>query len=157
MHTITVSKIVNAPAAVVWASWDDYGNVQAFNPSLRSSQILSSSQSVTGPGAKRECEFADGRNWVREKIVDYVAGRRMTIEVYDGSLPLKRMLASIEVSDRGNHQAEVQIIASFVPKLGVVGQLMAPLMKRQVRSSLTDLLDSNATYVEAGRLQARAA
>jgi hypothetical protein len=34
---------------------------------------------------------------------------------------------------------------------------MAPLMKRQVRSSLTDLLDSNATYVEAGRLQARAA
>jgi uncharacterized membrane protein len=157
MHTISVSKVINAPAAAVWASWDDYGNISKFNPAIRSSKILSSSQSATGPGAKRECEFADNRNWVRERIVEYVAGEKMVIEVYDGSLPLKSMRASIALTNLGNNRTEVQLTASFVLKMGMVGQLMAPLMRRQFRSMLSKLLDGNAAYVEAGSLQARAA
>ncbi len=157
MHTISVRKIINAPVDQVWESWDDYGNIFEFNPQIRSSHVLSSSKNKTGKGARRECNFVDGKNWVREEIVDYVSGQKMTINVYDGSMPLKSMVATIECRDIANSKTEVCMTATFEPKMGFVGQLIAPLMKRQFKSMLAEVLQGNADYLEKPALVARAA
>ena len=157
MQNITVKRIVNAPAADVWTAWDDFGNIERFNPGISGSRLLGSSTAATGKGAKRECQLKDGKNWVRERIVDYTPGERMEIEVYEGSLPLKSMRATIEVRRVSDEQSEVSFMAEFEPKFGIVGKLMAPMMKRQFRGMLRSLLDGNAAYVEKGELVPQAA
>ena len=93
MQTIQVQKIVNAPIEEVWASWDDFGNIYKFNPTITASRLLSGDS--TGIGARRECDLKDGKNWVREKIVDYVPLKRLGIHIYDSSMPIKTMLATV--------------------------------------------------------------
>ncbi len=157
MQTIKIQKIVNAPVDKVWASWDDFGNIYKFNPNVDKSHILSSSGVSQGRGARRECELNDGKNWLREKIVDYIPGRKMTIDVYEASLPLKTMSATIELRAITDQQTEVRMSTSFEPKMGILGKLMAPLMKRKFHPMLAALLDGNAAYVENGSLVAQAA
>lgn len=148
MQTINIRKIVNAPIENVWASWDDFGNIYKFNPGVDESRLLGGDGTTHGRGTRRECELADGKNWVREKIVDYVPGKKMTIDVYEASLPLKTMVATIELRPISAQQTEVQMTTSFEPKMGFLGKLMAPLMKRRFQPLLAALLDGNATYVE---------
>lgn len=81
----------------------------------------------------------------------------MKIDVYDGSLPLKSMTASIEVEKISERRTRVRFTADFVPKFGILGKLMAPLMKRQFEPLLQALLDGNAKYVEQGEKTAIAA
>lgn len=157
MNTISIDRTISAPVDVVWDSWDDFGNIFKFNPQVQSSNILSSSDVMTGMGARRECNFIDGKNWVREEITDYVEMQRMTISVYDGSLPVKNMLVEIEFRELAHDQTVVKVMAKFEPRMGWVGQILVPLMKRQFRSMLTSLLDGNARYVETTTSAARAA
>lgn len=157
MQTITVKKIVNAPAESVWVSWDDFGNVYKFNPAISASRLLSDDDIPTGVGARRECELKDGKNWVREEIVDYIPSKKMTISIYEASLPIKTMSATIRLRSITDTKTEVAMTAEFEPKYGLIGKLMAPLMKRQFRTMLTALLGSNAAYVEDGVLVQQAA
>lgn len=157
MNTISIDRTINAPVDVVWESWDDFGNIFKFNPQVKSSNILSSSNAITGMGARRECNFIDGKNWVREEITDYTELQRMTISVYDGSLPVKTMVTEIELREPAHDQTVVKVTVKFEPRMGWVGQILVPLMKRQFRSMLTSLLDGNAEFVETNTLSARAA
>lgn len=155
MPTVKVQKIVNAPIEEVWASWDDFGNIYKFNPSITASRLLSGDS--TGIGARRECDLKDGKNWVREKIVDYVPLKRMEINIYESSMPIKTMSAFITFRAITNAKTEVAFAAEFEPKMGLLGKLMAPLMKRQFRPMLASMLDGNADYVEKGVLVSQAA
>ncbi len=155
MPTVKVQKIVNAPIEEVWASWDDFGNIYKFNPSVTASRLLSDDS--TGIGARRECDLEDGKNWVREKIVDYVPLKIMRIDIYDSSMPIKTMSATLTFRAIADTKTEVAFWAEFEPKFGFIGRLMAPLMKRQFRPMLASMLDGNADYVEKGVLVARAA
>lgn len=157
MNSISISKTINAPIDAVWDSWDDYGNIYKFNPQVKSSNILSSSDVVTGIGARRECNFTDGRNWVREEITAYVEEQKIIISVYDGSLPLRSMVAEIELHKLAYNETQVTVTASFTPRMGWVGQMLVPLMKRQFRVMLSQMLDGNARYVEANSMAAEAA
>ena len=155
MQTITVKKIVEAPVEQVWESWDDFGNIYKFNPSISASRLLSDDS--TGIGARRECDLKDGKNWVREKIVDYVPLKKMRIDIYDSSMPIKTMSATVTFRAIADAKTEVTFWAEFEPKFGFLGRLMAPLMKRQFRPMLASMLDGNADYVEKGVLVPRAA
>ena len=41
---------------------------------------------------------------------------------------------------------------TFTPKMGVLGQLLVPMLKAKFRGMLQGLLDANADYVENGTL-----
>lgn len=155
MQTINVTKIINAPVEQVWESWDDFGNIYKFNPSITASRLLG--EDSTGIGAKRECELKDGKNWLREKIVDYVPLKRMRIDIYESSMPIKTMSATVTFRAITDAKTEVAFTAEFEPKMGFLGKLMAPLMKRQFRPMLASMLDGNADYVERGVLVPQAA
>ncbi len=155
METINVKKVIDAPVEKVWESWDDFGNIYKFNPGINASRLLG--EDSTGIGAKRECDLKDGKNWVRERIVEYVPLKKMRISIYESSMPIKTMTATVTFRSIGDAKTEVDFTAEFEPKMGFLGKLMAPLMKRQFRPLLASMLDGNAEYVERGVLVAQAA
>ncbi len=155
METINVKKVIDAPVEKVWESWDDFGSIYKFNPGINASRLLG--EDSTGIGAMRECDLKDGKNWVRERIVDYVPLKKMRISIYESSMPIKTMTATVTFRSISDAKTEVDFTAEFEPKMGFLGKLMAPLMKRQFRPLLASMLDGNADYVERGVLVAQAA
>ena len=151
MQTVVVNKIVNAPVEDVWASWDDFANIYKFNPSVSASKLLTDKSTPTGNGTRRECQLSDGKNWLREEIIEYDAMRRLKIDIYESSMPVKSMFATFDFKEIPNGGTEVTMTSEFEPGLGIIGKLMAPLMKRQFRPMLAALLDGNAEYVEQNR------
>ncbi len=157
MQKIKVIRIVNASVARVWASWDDFANIADFNPGVSSSRLLSEQSAPTAQGARRECELADGKNWLREKVVQYEPQSRMKIEVYESSLPIDSMHAALDFKELAPELTQVTMTSEFEPKMGALGKVMAPLMKRRFRLMLEALLTDNAAYVENGRFDRQAA
>ena len=150
MSEIVITRTVNAPLEQVWASWDDFGNIYKFSPAIASSTLLGNRDVTTRVGTRRECEFNDGRNWVRERVTRYEEGRLLALEVYEGSIPVRKLEATLEFEKLGDDLTRVTMSAAFEPKGGVFGKLIVPLMKRQFRQLLGALLDENAVYVENG-------
>ncbi len=149
MADVTVKRVVNAPVADVWASWDNFGDIYKFNPNLKSSRLLSGSND-TGRGARRQCDMADGKNHILERIIGYTPEKEMVIDIYDGTLPLKSAKATLRFVSTTNNRTEVSMRMDFVPKMGLLGKMMIPMMKPQFRKMLQGLVDANAAFVERG-------
>lgn len=149
MPEIILKKTIDAPVADVWASWDDYANIQKFNPNLAASYLVGDTQ-PTGLGAERQCDLTDGKNYIQERIVDYVPNRRMKVEIYNGTFPLNDNFATIEMRPLGPTRTELSFKMEFVPKYGLLGRMMVPLMKPQFRKLLGRLMDANKAFVEDG-------
>lgn len=157
MAQLILAKRVNASIEDVWASWDDFGNIARFSPSLSASYLLTDKDESTQLGSGRQCDFADGKNWVREKVIGYEPLKRLKVDVYDGTVPLKSMVATFDFEEISAQRTRVRMTVDFEPKHGVLGKLMIPLMKKQFGKLLGQLLDANAAYVERGELVQEAA
>jgi len=151
MESIEVTRIINAPVSRVWQSWADFGDIYKFNPNLSSSRLLSDKTEPTGIGSRRECELTDGKNYLREEIVEYQHEKKIALNVYESSMPIETMLATFVFKQISTDKTEVTMTSEFKPKGGWLGRLMLPLMRRQFRPMLQALLDCNASYVETGR------
>ncbi len=157
MARVIVSKRINAPVDEVWASWDDFANIYKFNPNLAKSYLLGDESEPTRVGLRRQCDLNDDKNWLREEIIEYRPNERLIIDIYDSSMPIKSMLATIEFEKISDSRTRVRFTSEFEPKLGLLGKLMLPFMRRQFTSMLQALLDANAEYVERGQVVAAAA
>ena len=147
MPTAEVKTVIDAPVSEVWTAWDDFGQIDQFNPNLKRSFLIDNSAS-TGLGAQRQCDLADGKNHVKERIVEYVPERLMVVDIYDGTIPVKSAIARIAMVPLADGRTELTFRFSFVPKLGVFGRLLGPLMKRQIRKSIGQLVAANRRFVE---------
>ena len=156
MPEVTLIRTVNAPVARVWDSWNDFAHIDKFNPNLRRSFLIGGNGD-TGLGATRQCDLADGKNYIQERIIEYVPERRMVLDIYDGTMPLKRAKATIEMRPLSADRTQLNFTMDFTPKMGLLGRLMVPLMKPQFRKLLGKLVDGNKAYVENGVVIARAA
>ncbi len=157
MAKIIVSKRINAPIEAVWESWDDFANIYKFNPNLTQSYLLTDESEPTRVGTRRQCDLTDNKNWLREEVLEHRPNERMKIDIYDSSMPIKSMHATIDFEKISAHRTRVRFTSEFEPKMGLLGKLMTPLMKRQFRPMLQALLDGNAAYVERGQVVAQAA
>lgn len=156
MAQVTVATRVKAPIAKVWESWDAFADISIFNPNLKASYLLEGSQE-TGLGAKRQCDFADGKNHIREEIIGYEPHKRLVLDIYDGTVPLKRAKATLLFGTRTLNETDVTMTMEFTPKLGLLGALMVPIMKPRFRKALAALLEANAAFVERGETRKLAA
>ena len=147
MSEVTVKKVVNAPIEAVWATWDDFANIADFNPSVTKSYLLNGS-SGSGLGAQRQCDFSDGKNFVREKVVGYTPHKQMVIDIYEGSIPVKEAGATLNFKKLGDNRTEVEMTMKFTPKMGLIGKMLVPMMKKQFSGALGGLLSGNASFVE---------
>ncbi|MGH1416162.1 MAG: SRPBCC family protein [Pelagimonas sp.] len=151
MPHVTVTRVIKAPLADVWASWDDYANIYRFNPNLTKSYLIGEN-GETGLGATRQCDMVDGKNYIRERIVEHRPQQRLVVDIYDGSLPLKQAQAEVSLRAVSQTETEISFTMRFTPKMGLLGRLMVPLMKPQFRKSIVSLMDGNQAYVERGEL-----
>ncbi|SIT16471.1 Polyketide cyclase / dehydrase and lipid transport [Roseivivax lentus] len=148
MPTAVVKTVIEAPVSKVWATWDNFGHIDKFNPNLKRSFLIDKSAS-TGLGAQRQCDLADGKNHVKERIVEYVPERLMVVDIYDGTIPLKSATARIALVPLATGRTELTFSLSFVPKLGVLGRIIGPLMKWQIRKQIAQLVAANRRFIEA--------
>jgi len=144
---VIVKSVVHASVSEVWASWDDFGNIERFNPNLKKSFLIESSKK-TGLGATRQCDFSDGKNYIQERIVEYIPQKKMVVDIYNGTVPLKSATAKIELNPMNNNTTQVIFTMNFVPKMGLLGRLLIPLMKPQFRKDISKLVDGNKAHVE---------
>lgn len=147
MAKASATRTIDAPISKVWASWDNFGDIYVFNPNIVKSHLLNNKIS-TGIGATRQCDFTDGKNHIKERIIGYVPEQSMTIDIYDGTVPLKRAVATITFVEVGLRRTEIKMEMDFIPKLGFLGKLMIPMMQKQFTKAITGLLAGNAAHVE---------
>jgi len=143
MYNITVGKTLNAPRKAVWASWADFGNVAAWHPFVSHSKLLGDPTEPVQLGSRRQCDLADGKNMVRERIIEYTPEERLKIEMYDGTLPMKTVVATVSFGAPDAERTRVIMSMDFEPRYGLLGKLMVPMIKRQFRKMFTELLDAN--------------
>ncbi len=149
MANVTVSRTIDAPAEHVWALWDDFAHIDRFNPYVASSRLINQSDD-TGLGAQRQCDLSDGKNWLRERIIGYTAGKQMVVDIYESSMPLKSSVATLTVKPLGPARSQLTFSMEFEPAMGVIGKLMAPMMKPMFAARIKKLVKASAARVEGG-------
>lgn len=150
MATVKVYRTIHSPIDKVWESWDDFGSIYKFNPNLKHSRLIDGSQ-ATGPGAKRQCDINDGKNGIREEVMEYVPQKSMKINIYEGTMPLKSEIATIRFRRVTANRTEVSMAMDFEPTMGLLGKLMLPMMKPKFKGMLDALLAGNDAFVTQGK------
>lgn len=147
MPTAIATQTVNAPVSVVWALFDDFAAIHKNHPDIKDSYTIGGTAN-TGLGAQRQCDFKDGKNYVREEIVSYVPEERLDIDIYDGTFPLRQALAKFRFEAVSTAQSKVTMTMDFTPKFGAVGALMGPMMRAQFQKAMDRLLKEHAKAAE---------
>ena len=155
MPVITLTETVNAPIREVWDSWDDFGDIYKFNPNLSGSFTLDGTPS-SGKGAGRQCDMKNGKDYLRERVIEHVPERRLVVDIYEASMPIERALATFEFAPKGPNRTQVTMTMDYVPQ-GIMGRIMTPLMKPMFARLLGKLLRGNKDFVERGITVAQAA
>ncbi|HEY6281060.1 MAG TPA: SRPBCC family protein [Burkholderiales bacterium] len=91
-----VQKIeINAPAKVVWAKVDDFGDLGEWHPAVKKTEIVEGKDNVKG--AVRVLTLQDGGT-IKEKLRSYNA-KGMTFEytILEGVLPVSSYVSSLTV------------------------------------------------------------
>lgn len=147
MQSVIIKREVNVPMETAWDIWDDYGNIDQFNPFLSGSHVLQESEvETTGLGCKRICEFKDGKNYLKEEIITYEPYQKLGIDIYASTLPTKEAKVDIEFNALDAYTTAVIFTLRFIPKMGFLGKLLSPLMKIQFSRLLGKMMDSFVEY-----------
>ena len=91
-----VEKIeINAPANVVWAKVDDFGDLGEWHPAVKKTEIVNGKNNVKG--AVRVLTLQDGGT-IKEKLRSYSAkGMTFEYEILEGVLPVSSYVSSVTV------------------------------------------------------------
>ncbi len=155
MKKVTVKETINASVDQVWASRDDFSAVARVHPGIKASRLLDGSVQ-SGVGASRQCDLsANGKKFVREKIVTYDPPHRMVIDILEATVPIRSAQATLTVDAKGSNKTLVTMTMQFTPGMGLLGWVMSPMMASQFRSMLGKVLKSNADFVTNGTEIAR--
>lgn len=146
MHSISVTREIDAPSADVWRVLDDFGGVARYNPTVETSRVVAGPD--TGTGATRECVLAGGGR-IEEEIVAYDPGTSYTVEFVDvGDFPLRENVVEISLESIDRTRTAVTMTSQFTPKYGPLGWVMAKTMMRsKFRETFDSVLDGLDSYV----------
>lgn len=148
MHSVSVTREIDAPIQDVWQVLDDFGGVAKYNPNVEASRVIAGPD--TGTGATRECVFVNGGR-IEEEIVDYRSETGYTVKFTDmGEFPLRENVVEIRVRSLAESMTAVTITSNFTPKYGPLGWIMAKtMMKSKFRETFEGVLAGLDSYVHA--------
>jgi len=148
MSQITVSHVLSSPVASVWAKLADFGGVHRFAAEIESSPINPGTPS-TGVGAERSCHLYDDNN-LQERITEFVEDRRLGVEVFESSMPLKRASALFELTPTSG-DCELTLTFDYEVKYGLIGKAMdAIVMRRMMTKNFGALLRALDEHLTTG-------
>ncbi|MEM9715209.1 MAG: SRPBCC family protein [Pseudomonadota bacterium] len=142
-HTVRV----NAKAADIWTTFNDWGGVWRYQPWVVTSPLLSSNNE--GVGASRRCEFVDKTSIV-ETITKIDVGQRIDMILSETPKPMMGGTGSIILSPKGK-QTDVTVVMDIKLGLGPLNPIMGNLMmKPMMRNRITKMLESLEYHLETG-------
>lgn len=138
---------VRVSASKLWEILDDFGGIEKYSPTIKTSPIIG--DKTSGVGAKRENFFHNGSSMI-EEIVEYDDGHRYTMELTEHGMPIKSMIAEMKVESIDAESAEVSMALDFVVKGGPFGWVLGfvmirPLMRAIFRKQLAGWVYHAAT------------
>lgn len=107
--------VVDRPPATVWKLLGDYNALDVWLPPVHASTLASSTahDGVTMPGALRVLDLGGDRR-VTEKLVAYSGReRRYSTTFVESSLPVRNVVATIELGARPDGKTAVRWRATF--------------------------------------------
>lgn len=147
---VSVSRRINLPAEDVWRHLADFSGIARFHPFVETADQLS--ENNEGVGARRRCNFYDGKSVV-ERVLEWEPGRRQKIELSEMPMPMKRAVAEFALVQRGERDTDVSITMFFTPKYGLLGALMgAVMMKPMMRKIFAQVLQGLEHHARTGEL-----
>ncbi len=148
MSQVTVSHIVSSPISKVWAVLADFGGIHRFSAGIEASPINDGTPS-TGVGAERNCQLYDGNN-LQERITEFVENKRLGIEIFQTSMPLKAATAHFDL-EPAEGGCKVTMTMDYELKYGIVGKAMdAMMMKGMMSKNLGGLLHGLDEHLATG-------
>ncbi len=124
MAKITREVRINAFKEQVWDTLADFGGISVFSPSVANSYLTNDQNG--GVGSQRHCDLSLAGASVEERIVEWVDGEKMVIEIYEGKKtpPFKTAFATLSVREAGPNVTVVRGTFDYSLKFGPLGALM---------------------------------
>ncbi|MCP4308862.1 MAG: hypothetical protein GY788_29105 [bacterium] len=81
-------------------------------------------------------------------MIGYEPRQWLVIDIYETSVPIKKAGATFDFKALGPTRTEVTMRFEFTPKMGLLGRMLLPVIKRRFAQGLSGLLEGNAAFVE---------
>ena len=147
MGKVRVELQISAPATDVWNALADYGGIHKFHPNVDKSFVLEGSPSE-GMGAQRRCDLSDGKNHVLERVTEWIPGESYTVDIYDGTMPLRTAQATVGVEASSPMTSIAFMEMDYLPKFGIIGRIMDVFMMQQQMNRIgSNVLTGLADFV----------
>ncbi|MEQ9300495.1 MAG: SRPBCC family protein [Cyclobacteriaceae bacterium] len=151
LHTITVKRVINAPAEKVWkVAAQDYGEISNWNRYLYTSEYVEGSL-IGETGAQRMCDFNEkGSQWLKEEIgnLDNEKMEMKNLVVGAGKFPIDTdySYAYTRVKDNGDNTSTLSYEYVYRTKPAFMGGMA----KGKFKKMLNDLQIGVDHYVITG-------
>jgi uncharacterized membrane protein len=150
MTQVSAAVPISAPASAVWDVLSDFGNISAFNPSVKNSYLLGDAE--TGISATRRCDLTVLGACMDERVIAWDLGKSYEVEIFDGSrMPMKGAVARLEVLPVTETESRAKMTISYTLPGGFLGRLAdRGGIKRQNQRTALRVLDGLKHHVESG-------
>lgn len=120
MTILDNSVVIEAPPSAVWAVLAELDALAHYDPAIALSEIESSD--ACGVGASRRCTLKAG-GWFRERVTKWDTQRELAFELYECTLPVRRLQHRYTLTRDGNG-TRVEQRMEYELKFGLVGGLL---------------------------------
>jgi ligand-binding SRPBCC domain-containing protein len=150
MTILENSIFIDATAQEVWTALASLDALERYDPGVTRSEVVSPSHE--GPGAARRCDLKPG-GWFKEKVVDWKIGEALSFELFECTLPVRRLKHSYTFTPEGTGTIVRQRM-EYQLKLGPVGWLMdAVMVRRRWKAGIEGFFAGLKRYVEEEKLR----
>jgi ligand-binding SRPBCC domain-containing protein len=154
MTVLENSIRIEAPPDRVWDVLASLDALDKYDPGVSKAEIISAS--TDGIGAARRCDLAPG-GWFKERVASWVPHETLSFELFECSLPVRRLKHSYRLTPDGNATLVHQRM-EYELKLGPIGLLMDVLMVRKKwDAGIKGFFAGLKRYIESGGSSERSA
>jgi ligand-binding SRPBCC domain-containing protein len=145
--TLKNSIHVEAPPERVWAALARLDALQEFDPGIERSSLQS--PNAEGIGASRHCDLREG-GWFRDRVTVWRSGRELAFELYDCTLPVRRLRHHYTLTPDGKG-TRVEQEQEYELKYGMLGAILdALVVRRKWDAGIKSFFSGLKAYVETG-------
>ena len=135
----------------VWSVLASLDALAKYDPGVTKSEIVSAAKE--GPGAARRCDLTPG-GWFKERVTDWRPGEALSFELYECSLPVRRLRHSYTLVPEGGATVVRQRM-EYALKLGPLGKLLdAVMVRRKWDAGIKGFLSGLKRFAEADQRSA---
>ncbi len=137
MPEFTVTRQINAPVERVWEVLDDFGDIQRWNPGVKTSELTS--DGPVSEGTTRHCNFKPFGG-VNERIQRHEPNQRLTVHLFETfNLPITDAVADFSIAP---HDGGTELNLHYSYTLNRLGRMAKGLTGKQMRKGMDGLADS---------------